>query len=308
MSDNSLLSWFRHKSAGSILSLALSVLVLFILAPAFAKAEDGEWPAVSVLKICADPFLLPFSNRQKQGYENKIAELLAKELNSSLHYEFFPQRMGFIRNTLRAELDDGSYKCDLVISAPAYFDLAATTQPYYRSVYMLVYAKGRGLDAVTKPDMLGKLSRQGKKIRFGLFDRGPGQLWVFKHNLMDNMVPYVSQPGAADANPGMDILQDIIDDKIDVAIVWGPVAGYFYKNNKSDVELVMLPLEDDPDNPEMRFKYSVSMAIRYGERKWKEQLSQLIKKNQDKINEILINYGIPLIPMKNSGSVNIDDD
>lgn len=308
MANNLMLSWFRLKSAGSILSLALSVLVLFILAPAFAKAEDGKSPAVSVLKVCADPFLLPFSNRQKQGYENKIAELLAKELNSSLYYEFFPQRMGFIRNTLRAELGDGSYKCDLVISAPAHFDLAATTQPYYRSVYMLVYAKGRGLDAVTEPDMLGELSRQGKKIRFGLFDRGPGQLWVFKHDLMDNMIPYVSQPGAADANPGMDILQDIIDDKIDVAIVWGPVAGYFYKNNKSDVELVMLPLEDDPDNPEMRFKYSVSMAVRYGEHKWKEQLSQLIKKNQDKINEILTDYGIPLISMKNSGSVNVDDD
>lgn len=307
MFDNSLLSRFRHKSTGDILSLAISVLVLLILVPAFAKAEDGESTAVPVLKVCADPFMLPFSNRQKQGYENKIAELLAKELNSSLRYEFFPQRMGFIRNTLRAELGDGTYKCDLVISTPAYFDLAATTQPYYRSVYMLVYAKGRGMDAVTTPEMLGELSRQGKKIRFGLFDRGAGQLWVFKHDLMDNMVPYNSQPGAADANPGMDILQDLVDDKIDAAIVWGPVAGYFSKNNKSDVELVMLPMEDDPDNPEMRFKYSVSMAVRYGERTWKEQISQLIEKNQDKINDILTDYGVPLLPIENSGSVDDDE-
>ncbi len=252
--------------------------------------------------------MLPFSNRQELGYENQIANLFANELGASLKYKFFPQRMGFIRNTLRSELDDGSYECDLVISTPAYFELAATTQPYYRSVYMLVYVKGRGLDEVTSPEQLADVVKQGKNIKFGLLDRGPQQLWVFKHDLMENMVPYMAQPGDAKANPGIDVMQDIVDKKIDVSIIWGPVAGYFAKEHKDEVEFVMLPLRDDPDNPEMKFEYGVSMAVRYGEPAWKEKISQLIDANQEKINAILTDFGIPLLPLEKAKSIDHDDD
>ncbi|MFQ5658956.1 MAG: quinoprotein dehydrogenase-associated putative ABC transporter substrate-binding protein [Gammaproteobacteria bacterium] len=275
----------------------LPALLFLILAPVMAQAQPPSDNPIAVLKVCADPYLLPFSNRKKLGYENRIAELFAAELGAKLQYTFFPQRMGFIRNTLRAEVSNGSYKCDLVISAPAYFELAATTQAYYKSMYMMVYVKGRGLDEVTRPELLPEVVQRGKSIRFGLFDRGPEQLWVFKNNLMEYMVPYVSQPGALDANPGMDILQDLVDGKIDVTIVWGPVAGYFARQHRGKVELVMLPLQNDPDDPQMRFEYKVAMAVRYGEPAWKERVSRLITDNQGKIDTILKDYGIPLLPL-----------
>ena len=297
-------SMTRKYSNFSIYRPILFYFLLLASSVNFAGAAVNS-PA-STLKVCADPYMLPFSNKDQQGYENKIAELFASELDAKLQYKWFPQRMGFIRNTLKGENDDGSYKCDLVISTPAYFDLAATTQPYYTSVYMLVYAKGRGLDMVTSPEILPEIVKQGKTIKFGLFDRGPAQLWVFKHDLMESMVPYVSQPGGAKDNPGIDLLQDLVDGKVDVAIIWGPVAGYFAKKLQGDVELVLLPLQDDPEIAEMKFVYGVSMAVRYGEPSWRERVSKFIENNQAKINSILSDFGIPIVPAKKVHHV--DDD
>ena len=156
--------------------------------PMSFPVQAGEPANPSVLKVCADPYMLPFSNKEEKGYENRIAELLAKKLGAKLQYTWFPQRLGFIRNTLKAEEGD-SYKCDLVITEPENFDLAATTKPYYTTSYMLVYVKGRGLDEVTQPEMLAKVVEGGKNIKFGLADQGPAQLWVFYQGLMDKMVP-----------------------------------------------------------------------------------------------------------------------
>ncbi len=131
------------------------ILSISFIQPVFAN-EDPGMPDLEYLKVCADPYMLPFSNQKEEGYENKIAQLLAKKLGLKLKYEFFPQRIGFIRNTLRAESEDSlGFKCDLVISAPSNFELAATTEPYFTSTYVLVYAKGRKLDSITEPSMLG---------------------------------------------------------------------------------------------------------------------------------------------------------
>lgn len=258
------------------------------------SADENTVKERKVLKVCADPALMPFSNKDQEGLENKIAELLAEELGAELKYEWFPQRIGFIRNTLRAE-DNGSYKCDLVLSVPEHFELAATTKPYYTSTYSLVYVKGRGLDSVTDPDMLENLKIDGRDLKFGLFDRGPAQLWVFQHNLMDQMVPYQFQLGDARKNPTEIILNDLFDGKIDATIVWGPTAAYFGKQNAARGELVILPLKDDPKMPEMKFVYNMSMAVRHGDSEWQQQLNDLIDKNQQKINDIISSYGIPIV-------------
>ncbi len=260
-----------------------------------ALAEETKYKERPVLKVCADPELMPFSNKKEEGLENKIAELLAKKLGAELKYEWFPQRMGFIRNTLRAE-EHGVYKCDLVMSVPEHFELAATTKPYYASTYSMVYIKGRGLDSVTEPVMLETLNNERKDIRFGLFDRGPAQIWVFKHNLMDNMVPYQFQIGDARLNPTEIILNDLYDGKFDVTIVWGPTAAYFATQNKDRGEMVIIPLDDDdPKLPEMKFVYNMSMAVRFGDNEWKEQLNGLIDEHQEDINDIISSYGIPII-------------
>lgn len=274
----------------------IAILLTTILLQS-AYAEE-EMPDMEYLKVCADPYMLPFSNQKEEGYENKIAQLLAKKLGLKLKYEFFPQRIGFIRNTLRAESEVSvGYKCDLVISAPSNFELAATTDPYFTSTYVLVYAKGKKLDSITEPSMLNKfVNEDGNKIKIGLPDRGPQQLWVFYNELMGSMVRYPGQSGDPKVNPGQQMVEDVASGKIDATIIWGPTAGYFAKKFKSEgIELVLTPLKDDPKKPEMRFSYSFSMAVRYGEKAWKEKVNRLIKENKSEIDQILTDYGVPLI-------------
>jgi len=283
--------------SGRIFFALISILILGFTSN-IAIAEDSKTRERPVLKVCADPELMPFSNKKEEGMENKIAELLAKELGAELKYEWFPQRMGFIRNTLRSE-ENGVYKCDLVMSVPEHFELAATTKPYYASTYAMVYIKGRGLDSVTEPAILETLNNERKDIRFGLFDRGPAQLWVFKHNLMDNMVPYQFQIGDARLNPTEIILNDLYDGKFDVTIVWGPTAAYYATQNTDRGEMVILPLDDDdPKLPEMKFVFNMSMAVRRGDSEWKEQLNEFIDEHQGEINEIISSYGIPIVEVK----------
>ena len=139
--------------------------ILFLLLTLITRSvlADGHLPDPEYFKVCADPYMLPMSNQDGEGYENKIAELLANRLGLKLKYEFFPQRIGFIRNTLRAESDSGlGYKCDIVINVPSGFELAATTDPYYTTSYALIYAKGRNLDSVTDPLMLCQMSLKTK--------------------------------------------------------------------------------------------------------------------------------------------------
>ena len=255
------------------------------------------------LKICADPHMLPYSNTSLGGYENKIAALFGKQLGIKVEYEFFPQRMGFIRNTLRAESEKGKgYKCDLVITVPSDFELATTTQPYYTSTYVLAYAKGRGLDGLTDPKMLGKFIKdKNLDIKIGLPDRGPGQLWVFYQELMPYMTPYQGHPGDPRVNPGQLMMEDIAKGKIGIAIVWGPTAGFYAKQleEKEGTSFVLLPLKDEMQkNREMKFSYSMAMAVRYGDKAWKEKIQQLIDKNKEEIHQILMDYGIPLVKVQ----------
>lgn len=255
-------------------------------------AEDGKY-----LKVCADPYMMPFSNKKGEGYENKIAQLLASKLGKEVKYTFFPQRMGFIRNTLRKEEDNGEgYKCDVVMTVPDRFELAATTVPYYTTSYVLVYAKGRKLDDLTTPEKLSDIvNKEGRDIKIGLSDRGPAQLWVFYNELMSNMVPYQGQPGNPKVIPGQELVEDIIAGKIDATIIMGQFAGYFANKYKDKAELVILPLKEDPKKPEMKFTYNFSMAVRYGEKEWKETLNKFIKENHAEIEKILTDYNIPII-------------
>lgn len=275
----------------------IAILSLIFLTHS-AIAADGVLPDPEYLKVCADPHLLPMSNSKEEGYENKIAILLAEKLGLKVKYEFFPQRMGFIRNTLRAESEEGpGYKCDLVISAPSNFELAATTEPYFTSTYVFVYAKGRKLDSITDPSMLNKfVNEDGNDIKIGLPDRGPQQLWVFYNNLIGTMARYQGQSGDIKKNPGQQMIEDVAAGKIDASIIWGPTAGYFANKFKDEgIEMVLLPLKDDPEKPQMRFNYSFSMAVRYGENEWKDKINQLIKDNKTEIEEILTDYGVPLV-------------
>ena len=194
-----------------------------------------------------------------------------------------------------------------MITVPEGFELAATTRPYYTSTYVLAYRKDKVKGDINTPAEFAEHAKQDEGFRMGLADRGPAQLWVFRNGLMSNIVPYQGQPGDPKHNPGEQLMHDLADGKIDAAIVWGPSAGYYAKQLKNKADLGLIKLHNDPKYPDMRFEYSIAMAVRYGEKAWKEKVQKLIDDNRDAIDGILKDYGVPLLPLK-VAAVRDDDD
>jgi quinoprotein dehydrogenase-associated probable ABC transporter substrate-binding protein len=278
---------------GSMGRLAVAVTALLCLAgPAAGQQADDAGPGQDkVLRVCQDPNNLPFSNRNQAGFENKIAALFAQELGWKLEHTWFPQRIGFIRNTLRAKVENSSrFKCDLVTGVPAGFDLAATTHPYYHSSYALVYVKGKGLDGVRSLDDLAALKPdQRSKLRLGAFTSSPVTEWLLQNKLMEQVDWYQHQTGDAEQYPGQIIERDLASGKIDVAFVWGPIAGYFARNTRT-APIVAVPLASRPG---MKLDFEIAMAVRQADKEFKQRIDQLIDANRGKIAAILDEYGVP---------------
>lgn len=263
-----------------------------------AQAEDK-------FRVCADPMNPPSSTKKLDGYENKIAALFAKELNQEVEYFWLPARIGFIRNTLKAENDNGDgFKCDVVMDVPAGYDLTETTKPYFHSTYVLLIAKGRGWDDITDPAQLANLPlvRQ-EKLKIAMFDRGPGTAWLQKNGLLEQGAPYQSMTGDSENNIAMQIDKDLRAGSIDMAILWGPMAGYVESQSPKGSYIAM-PMESSPG---MRFDFSIAMGVRHGDEARKQQLNELIDKNMPEIQRIIGSYGIPLLPIP-AQTIKKDDD
>lgn len=270
------------------------VIALVTLLPVFGLATAAEEAAKKdAFRVCADPNNLPFSNKNKEGFENRIADVLAKDLGLPVEYSWFPQRIGFVRNTLRAwEPEERRYKCDVIMGVASGFELAATTEPYYRSTYAMAYVKGRGLDDVKSAQDLTALPDDKKKsLKIGVFAPSPAVDWLLKHGLIDQAVPYQIQTGDPEDYAGKIIQKDLVAGNIDVAFVWGPIAGYFAKR-ASSADITVIPLQSEPG---VRFDYAISMGVRQGEREWKETLQKAIDRNQTAIRGILEQYYVPLV-------------
>jgi mxaJ protein len=275
----------RRAAPAALAGLLLSLLVSSV------AAQDNPAPRTA-LRVCQDPNNLPFSNLAGEGIENKIAELFGKALGLPVTYYSFPQRMAFIRNTLRYKLPGEDYPCDIVIGVPTGFDQVSVTKPYYRSTYALVFPKGKGMDQVSSAEEFLKLDpAKLKTLRIGIYDRSPASDWLNKHNLVDQGVPYKLLNADPQQYPGEIIEKDLAAGKIDVAIVWGPIAGYFAQRVKTPA-LVMVPLKSEPG---VKFDYQMAMGVRYGEREWKQQIEGLIDAKQSEIQAILKDYGVPLV-------------
>ena len=263
-------------------------LVAGVVVGSAARAENMP----KAFRPCIDPSNLPFANTQGEGFENHIAELFAKKLGLPVQNYAFPQRMNFIRNTLRYKLPEQDFRCDIVMSVPTGYDQASATTPYYRSTYMLVYPKGKGLDQVRVGGDLFTLSPEAlRKLRIGAYDRSPGSAWLAKHGLEDQVKLYPIMSPDPEQYPGEIIEKDLAQGKIDAAIVWGPIAGYYAKRVR-DAELVLVPLKSEPG---IKFDYEISMGVRYGEREWKETVEKLIADNRPAITQILREYNVPIV-------------
>jgi len=279
-----------QSSSRSTFQLGASAAVAIAFAVSGASVSADETRAA--FRPCIDPANLPFANTSGEGFENRIAELFAKQLGLPVKSYALPQRMNFIRNTLRYKLPGEDFRCDIVMSVPVGYDQACATSPYYRSTYALVYAKGKGLDDIRSgADLVALPAVRRSKLTIGIHDKSPASIWLVKHGMEAQAKPYQMLSPDPDAYPGQLIDKELAQGKIDAAIVWGPVAGYYAKRVR-DVELVVIPLRSEPG---VKFDYAVAMGVRYGEREWKETIDKLIAQNKAAITGILREYRVPLL-------------
>lgn len=281
----------RHLLAAAFLAAAGASALAQPAPQAAAPADDP--PPRKALRVCQDPNNLPFSNTKGEGIENRIAELFGKSLGLPVTYYSFPNRMAFIRNTLRMKVPGQDYPCDVVMGVPVGFDQGVSiTKPYYRSTYALVIPRGKGLENVASAaDFLKLPPERLKSLRIGIYDRSPATDWLKKHNLVDQGVPYKMMNADPAQYPGEIIEKDLAAGTIDAAIVWGPIAGY-YAQRVQQPALVVLPL---PSEDGVQFDYEMAMGVRYGEREWKQQIEGLIAAKQADIQAILKEFGVPLL-------------
>jgi quinoprotein dehydrogenase-associated probable ABC transporter substrate-binding protein len=290
---------------GDIIIYAFTVLkgikmsVTKILAGLCLAAAILPVTASEKFKVCADPLNPPYSTKDEQGFENKIAELFAKELGQKVEYTWFAQRIGFIRNTLTADVNEWNagkdeFKCDVVMGVPAGYDLTTTTAPYYKSTYVLLIAKGRGWDDIKDPAQLPELPLQRQEsLKIAMFDRGPGAAWLQQNGLLDQGISYQSMSGDSENNVAMQIDKDFKAKKIDMVILWGPMAAYVMSQSSKN-SYIMIPMQS---TPKVKFDFAMAMGVRKGDKEKKQLLDKLIVSQADKIKSIIESYNIPLLPI-----------
>ena len=279
------------------LSVAILIAVAIFAQPAAAQEREA-------FRVCADPNNLPFSHKNLKGFENQLAEMWADHLGLEVQYTWFPQRMGFVRNTLRRKNEHNEYKCDVVMGVAEGFDQLMTTKPYYRSTYALVYIKGRKLDDIQSGrDLLNLDAERKADLRIGAFDKTPGPAWLQRHNMLDQMESYQAMSGDPEDYPGEILEQALVDGDVDAAIIWGPIAGYFAKQTQ-EVEMVVIPLESEPG---VQFAYGISAGVRRGDDEGKAQLEQLMDETDQQIQALLLSYNVPLLAPE-VASARVDDD
>lgn len=276
--------------------LASTALAIAVVAGSFATTPPAqaatEYKAPEVLRVCQDPNNLPFSNDQFEGIENKLAELFAQQLGVPVEYFSFPQRLAFVRNTIKYKLPGQDFRCDIMMGVPQRFGQVATTNAYYRSTYSLIYRKGEKLEVVIDNDSFIARAREalGAK-RLGIHDKSPAAAFLNKHNLTSLAKLYQMMSPDPEAYPGQVIERDLVDGTIDAAIVWGPVAG-FYGKKITDPALTVVPLTSEPG---VRFDFAIAMGVRHGEPQWKNEVQRFINQSNPQITAILREFGVPLV-------------
>jgi quinoprotein dehydrogenase-associated probable ABC transporter substrate-binding protein len=265
----------------------LAIAVIFVSRDiARAQGNDGgpdlsiELVDPKVLRVCADPRNLPFSNEKGEGFENKLAEFFADKLQKKLDYMYFPQATGFVRMTL------GAHRCDVIMGFPQGDDLVQGTNPYYRTAYALIAKQGSGLEDVTTLE-----DARLKSKHIGVVAGTPPATNMAVAGLMRNAKPYPLMIDTRIDSSAQDMINDLTKGDIDAGVLWGPMAGFYAKN--ANPPLHVTPLVKETTGP--RMVYRIGMGVRGADQNWKRQLNRLIQENQPAINKILLDYGVPLL-------------
>lgn len=274
-------------------SLKLFLLLMLstsLFACRTANASDQFMPD-GVLKVCSDPNNFPFSNQKREGFENKIAELFAQKLGWKLEYVYFPQRMGFIRNTLRFKLPGESFRCDLVMGIPADYDQASPTKPYFHSVYAIVVQFEKTTAGISSEAQFLALPKPAlQELKIGVQVQSLGALWLMQNGLLEQAVAYRLLNADPEYYAGEIIERDLATGKIDAALMWGSIAGFF-SGRVSTKSLSVIPLQSVNGN---RLDFGIAMGVRHEDKEWKAKVQKLIDDNQVEILNILCQYHVPL--------------
>jgi quinoprotein dehydrogenase-associated probable ABC transporter substrate-binding protein len=277
----------NHVGRRSRALVALVALSALLAGRDIARAQTNDSGDLSielvdpkVLRVCADPRNLPFSNDKGEGFENKLAELFADKLQKKLDYMYFPQATGFVRVTLAA------HRCDVIMGFPQGDDLVQGTNPYYRTAYALVARRGSGLEEVAS---LGDERLKGKHL--GIVAGTPPATNMAVNGLMTNARPYPLMIDTRIDSSAAAMIKDLMAGEIDAGVLWGPMAGYYA--TQVNPPLHVTPLVKETSGP--RLAYRIGMGVRPADQNWKRQLNRLIQENQPAINKILLDFGVPLL-------------
>ena len=265
--------------------LASLFCILFIIKYSYSAQEvTGEVGVKSSLRVCADPNNLPYSNQELEGYENKIANLFAKKLGDiPVLYTWYPMTSGFVRRTLNAKT------CDLIITFPAIHEFVQNSNPFFSSSYVMMTLEEKNINIKSLSDPIIK----EKNYKIGIIHATPPTSHVAKNKLFEQVKFYLQAADPRKQKPWTDITNDLVNGELDIAILWGPYAGYEAKLAKKKIKLVPLTKEEKVGRGTMVYRFT--MGIRRNEPEWAKTINNLIKDNQSEINEILREYNIPLL-------------
>ncbi len=258
---------------------ALVTVLLSAVVSAFAAGSNRQALTTAHLRVCADPNNLPFSNEAEEGLENRVIDLLAEELGKEVRYTWFPQSVGFVRNTLRLR------QCDLISGITTTSEKVQNTNPYYQSAYAIVQR------ASVQPPITSMGDERLKSLKLGVVAGTPPADILAANQLLSNLKPYHLVADTRRNAPARNAVMDVASGETDVAFIWGPIAGFFAK--ESDEPLLVIPLLEEDNR--VRMNYRVSMAVRFNETDWKHTVNAALAKIQPQVDSILQDYGVPLL-------------
>jgi mxaJ protein len=266
-----------------------ALLVTFGLVLVAALVWLGNASSISrrELRVCADPNNLPFSNEREEGFENRLAEIVAREMEATLRYTWWAQRRGFIRHTLRAG------ECDVVMGVPTTYELVLPTAPYYRSTYVFVYRRDRNLDIRTFDDEVLRTLRIGVHVIGDDYANPPPAHALASRGMIANVVGYSIYGDYAQPDPPARLVRAVAAGEVDVAIVWGPLAGYFARRDRLPVEIV--PVSPEVDLPFLPFVFDMSIGVRREDETLKEELDDILRRNAPEVEGLLEEFGFPFV-------------
>lgn len=261
---------------------ALLATALLLGAAPSAVPTEGR-----VLRVCADPNNLPFSNSREEGFENEIATLVARELGARVEYTWWAQRRGFVRSTLRAGL------CDVMMGVPSSWELVLPTRPYYRSTYVFVRRADAPFRVHSMDDSVLRRLRIGVQLIGDDYTNTPPAHALGRRGIIDNVRGYQITGDYAQPNPPARIVEAVASGEVDVAVVWGPLAGWYAR--RSDVPLVLEPVSPQIDLPFLPFVYDIAMGVRRDDPGLRAELDRVIVERGAAIDRILAEFGVPRV-------------